>query len=151
MCDAKAYLGRIELYDAHINNRLTDLAELQTLVTKITSTISPVCVSGSGNKDRLGDAVAKIIDMQDEINQKIDKFIELKKEISALIEQIQDADQVKVLHMRYFEYMPWEQIACEMNYSYRNVCYIHGKALQAVDALLNGGGNNGKGQNVRTQ
>ena len=136
MCDAKAYLGQIELYDAHINNRLSDLAELQSLVTKITATISPVCVSGSGNKDRLGDAIAKIIDMQDEINRKIDKYVDLKREISALLEQIQDADQVKVLHMRYFEYKPWEQIACEMNYSYRNVCYVHGKALQAVEAIL---------------
>lgn len=136
VCDAKVYLGQIELYDAHINNRLSDLAELQSLVTKITATISPVCVSGSGNKDRLGDAIAKIIDMQDEINRKIDKYVDLKREISALLEQIQDADQVKVLHMRYFEYKPWEQIACEMNYSYRNVCYVHGKALQAVEAIL---------------
>jgi DNA-directed RNA polymerase specialized sigma subunit len=45
---------------------------------------------------------------------------------------------VKVLHKRYFEYKPWEQIACEMGYSYRNVCYIHGKALQAFEALMEG-------------
>lgn len=141
MCDAKAYLRKIELFDANINNRISDLQELKSLVTKITATISTVCVSGSGNQDRLGDAVAKIVDMQDEINLKIDKYIALKKEISELLEQIQDSDQVKVLHKRYFEYKAWEQIACEMNYSYRNVCYIHGKALQAVEALLNGGEN----------
>lgn len=140
MCDAKDYLRKIELFDANINNRISDLQELKSLVTKITATISPVCVSGSGNQDRLGDAVAKIVDMQDEINRKIDKYIALKKEISAMLEQIQDPDQVKVLHMRYFEYKSWEQIAFEMNYSYRNVCYIHGKALQAVEALLAGKG-----------
>lgn len=141
MGDAKAYLRKIELFDANINNRISDLQELKSLVTKITATISPVCVSGSGNQDRLGDAVAKIVDMQDEINLKIDKYIALKKEISELLEQIQDSDQVKVLHKRYFEYKAWEEIACEMNYSYRNVCYIHGKALQTVGALLNGGEN----------
>jgi DNA-directed RNA polymerase specialized sigma subunit len=95
-------------------------------------------VSGSGNQDKLGDSVAKIVDLQDEINQKIDKYVDLKREISALLEQIPDPDQVKVLHKRYFEYKPWEQIACEMNYSYRNVCYIHGKALQAFEALMEG-------------
>lgn len=141
MCDAKAYLRKIELLDAHINNRISDLHELKSLVTKITATISQVCVSGSGGQDRLGDAVAKIVDLQDEINRKIDKYVDLKRKISSLLEQIQDPDQVKVLHKRYFEYKPWEQIACEMNYSYRNVCYIHGKALQAFEAVMEGDGN----------
>lgn len=138
MCDAKSFLRKIELLDAHINNRINDLHELKSLVTKITSTISQVCVSGSGNQDKLGDSVAKIVDLQDEINQKIDKYVDLKREVSTLLEQIEDPDQVKVLHKRYFEYKPWEQIACEMNYSYRNVCYIHGKALQAFEALMEG-------------
>lgn len=140
MCDAKAYLRRIELLDAHINNKLNDLAALRSMVTKITATITPVAVSGSGNQDKLGDAIAKIVDLQDEINQKIDKFVDAKKEVSAVFEKLQEPDHVKVLHKRYIEFKPWEQIACEMKYSYRNVCYIHGKALQAVEAILKDGG-----------
>jgi len=145
MCDAKAYLRKIELLDAHINNKLNDLHTLRTLVTKITATISPVAVSGTGNQDKLGDAVAKIVDLQEEINQKIDRYVDLKREISAVLEQVQDPDQVKVLHKRYFEYKPWERIACEMNYSFRNVCYIHGKALQAVEAIMEGGADDVEG------
>lgn len=136
MCDAKAYLRRIELLDAHINNKLNDLATLRTMVTKITATITPVAVSGSGNQDKLGDAVAKIIDLQNEINQKIDMFVDSKREVSAVLEKLQEPEHVKVLHKRYVEYKPWEQIACEMCCTYRNVCYIHGKALQEVEALL---------------
>ena len=138
MCDAKAYLRSIELLDTHINNRINDLHELTSLATKITATISLVSVAGSGSQDKLGDSVAKIIDLQDEINRKIDKYIDLKREISSILEQLEDPDHVKVLHKRYFEYKPWEQIACEMNFSYRNICYIHGKALQAVEALMEG-------------
>lgn len=144
MCDAKAYLRRIELLDAHITNKLNDLATLRTMVTKITATITPVAVAGSGNQDKLGDAVAKIIDLQDEINRKIDKFINAKKEVSAVLEKLQEPDHVKVLHKRYIEYKPFEQIACEMCCTYRNVCYIHGKALQEVGALLE----DGKGKGV---
>lgn len=143
MCDAKAYLRRIELLDAHITNKLNDLATLRTMVTKITATITPVAVSGSGNQDKLGDAVAKIIDLQDEINRKIDKFIDSKREVSAVLEKLQEPDHVKVLHKRYIEYKPFEQIACEMCCTYRNVCYIHGKALQEVGALLECGKDKG--------
>lgn len=136
MRDAKSYLRKIELLDAHINNKLNDLATLRTMVTKITATITPVAVSGSGNQDKLGDAVAKIVDLQDEINQQIDRFVDAKMEVSAVLEKLQEPDHVKVLHKRYIEYKPFEQIACEMHCTYRNVCYIHGKALQEVGALL---------------
>lgn len=136
MCDAKAYLRKIELMDAHINNKLNDLFALRTMVTKITSTISPVVASGTGSQDKLGDAIAKIVDLQNEINKDIDKYVDAKREVSAVLDKLQDPDHVKVLHKRYIEYKPWEQIACEMNFTYRNVCYIHGKALQAVEALL---------------
>ena len=145
MIDAKAYLRKIELLDAHINNKLNDLHSLKTMVTKITATITPVAVSGTGSQDKLGDAVARIVDLQEEINQKIDRFVDMKREISLVLEKVQDPDQVKVLHKRYFEYKPWERIACEMNFSFRNVCYIHGKGLQAVQEILEGGADDGKG------
>ena len=145
MCDAKAYLRKIELLDTHINNKLNDLHTLRTMVTKITATISPVAVSGSGSHDKLGDAIAKIVDLQEEINQKIDRYVDMKREISAVLEQMQDPDQVKVLHKRYFEYKPLERIACEMGYTFRNVCYIHGKALLAVETLLKGCEDDGEG------
>ena len=140
MCDAKAYLRKIELADVHINNKLKDLDNLWTKATNITATISQVCVSGSGNQDKVGDSAAKIADLQEEINRKIDNYVDMIREVSTVLEQIQDPDQVNVLHKRYFEYKPLEQIACEMNYSYRNVCYIHGRALQTIEALLAGKG-----------
>lgn len=145
MIDSKAYLRKIELLDAHINNKLNDLHSLKTMVTKITATITPVAVSGTGNQDKLGDAVARIVDLQEEINQKIDRFVDMKREISLVLEKVKDPDQVKVLHKRYFEYKPWERIACEMNCTFRNVCYIHGKGLQAVQEILESGDDNGKG------
>ncbi len=144
MCDAKAYLRKIELLDARINNKLSDLHALRTLTTKITATISPVAVSSSGSQDRLGNAVAKIVDLQEEINRDIDAYVDLKKEVASILENIQDADQLNVLYKRYVEYKPWEQIACEMNFTYRNVCYIHGKALQAVDVILKEGVEDGR-------
>ena len=136
MKDVKAYLHRIELYDAHINNKIQEINNLRSLATKITAAMDQVPVSGSGNQDKLGDAVARIVDLQVEVNAKVDAYVDLKRQVGDVLEHLQDADQVKVLHKRYFEYKPWEQIACEMNCSFRNVCYIHGKALQAVGEIL---------------
>lgn len=138
LSNAKDYLRQVKLLDVRIDTRLRDLYHLKDMVYKITATLSPVPSGGSGSLDRLGDSVAKIVDLQDEINRDVDRFVDLKKDIMALTEGLTDADQVNVLHKRYFEYKHWEEIACEMHMSYRNVCYIHGKALLAVTELMKG-------------
>jgi DNA-directed RNA polymerase specialized sigma subunit len=91
---------------------------------------------GGGNQDKLGNIVAKIVDLENEINEAVDAYIDEQREISRMLEKLEDADQVAVLHKRYFEYMPWEQIACDMHMTYRNVCYIHGRALQEMERLV---------------
>ena len=133
---AKAYLQQVRLYDAHINNKLDELSQLKDMVYHITPILREDRVSGGGGQDRLGNTVAKIVDLEAEINRAVDAFIDKKREVSKTIEQIQNPDQVQVLHKRYFEYMTWEQIACDMHMTYRNVCYIHGRALQAVAEVI---------------
>lgn len=139
MMGAKEYLEQVKLFDAHINNKLDELERLKALVMKVTSTWKGDVVSGGGNQDKLGDAVARIVDLQHEVNQAIDDYIDKQKEIGAILDQIKDPDQLRVLYKRYFDGLTWEQIACDMHMTYRNVCYIHGRALQAVGRLLGDG------------
>ena len=139
MTDAKAYLQQVKLYDTHINNKLEELSRLKALSTQITSTIKDVPAFGGGSQDKLGDIVAKIVDLENEINEAVDAYIDKQREIGRLLERLEDADQVAVLHKRYFEYMPWEQIALEMHMTYRNVCYIHGRALQEMERMVQHG------------
>lgn len=133
---AKEYLQQVKLCDVHVNNNLEELSKLKDMVYHITSTLRGDVVSGSGSQDKLGDAVAKIVDLEAEINEAVDAYVDKKREVSKTIERIKDPDQVQVLHKRYFEYLTWEQIACEMHMTYRNVCYIHGRALQAMAELI---------------
>ena len=134
----KEYLLRVKVCDTHINNLMEELETLKEMVTKVTSTMKDSAVSGGGNKDKIGNAVAKIVDLQREINEAIDEYVDKKREVMATIEKVEDANQLAVLHKRYIQYKPWEQIACEMNFTYRNVCYIHGRALQKVSDLIKG-------------
>lgn len=131
------YLKQVELCDRNITNKLEELSHLKSMVLKVTATWKQdVTSGGTGNQDKLGDAVSKIVDLENEINQEIDTYVDKLQEVSALIQKIQDPDQLAVLHKRYFLYHTWEQIAYDMSMTYRNVCYIHGKALQAVEELM---------------
>lgn len=137
--EAKEYLEQIQLCDKHINNKIEELSRLNSLALKVTSSMKQVAVFGSGSQDKVGDAVSRIIDLQREINEDIDRYCDMKTERRKLIEQIKDPDQLDVLSKKYLLYESLEQIACEMGFTYRNVCYIHGRALQAVSELMKGG------------
>lgn len=132
------YLLQVKLCDAHINNKLEELAQLKALATKVTSTLKQDAVSGDGFGDKVGDVVSRIIDMQNEINAAIDEYVDKKKEVKRIIEQVTNPDQLNVLLKCYILHESLEQIACELGYSYRNICYIHGRALQAVAAVMEG-------------
>ena len=135
---AQEFLLQVKLCDKHIDNKIEDLAHLKALTKKITSAWGTEPVSGSRSQDKLGDAIAKIVDMEQEINDAVDKYVDKKNEVRALLEKVTDADQLDLLYKVYFQYETLEQVSCEMNMSYRNACYIHGRALQTVEALLKG-------------
>lgn len=135
--DAKTYLQKIRLYDVQIDNKLEELARLRAMSTKVTSTLSGDVVSGSRSQDKLGNTVAKIMALEADVDRRVDALCDLKHTAMEIIDRLQNPNHIEVLHKRYFQYKSLEQISVDMGYSYRNVCYIHGKALQAMTALMN--------------
>lgn len=137
MSDVKEFLQQVKLCDAHINNKLEELAHLKDLTVRITATLKQDVVSGGGNHDKIGDAVAKIIDLENEINQAVDEFVDKKREVSKVIEQVTEAEYLTILYRHYFfPYESFEKIACDMGYAYRHVTRLHGYALQMVEKIM---------------
>ena len=136
MSEAKEYLQKIRWYDALIDSKLEELTMLECMATKITPTLNDIGGSGGGVKDKIGDAAAKIVDLRTAINKDIDDFVALKREASDLLKQVKNPEYYKVLHKRYFQYKGLEQIAAEMNYSWRWTRKLNGRALQAFGEVL---------------
>lgn len=137
MTDAKAYLKRIRLYDAHINNKMEELERLRAMVTKITLTLRDDAGGGSRSQDKLGDAVSRMVDLQAELNAEIDRYVDSKAEICNALNKIQNRRYFEVLHKRYVLFKTWQQIADEMGYAdVRNVYRLHGRALLAFNRIL---------------
>lgn len=139
MSNAKEYLQKIRLYDSRINNSLEELSDLEEMVTRITPVLKQDVVSSSGNQDKLGDTVAKICDLKAQINRDIDSYIDLKREAIEKLKRITRPEYYDVLYKRYVELKKWEQIALEMNYGYRNVTKLNGRALQAFEKVMDEG------------
>lgn len=132
---AKEYLQQIRKADIMINYKQQQLDELRSLATSITSAMNPDKVQSSCVSDKVGDAVAKIVDLQNEINRDIDKLVDLKKEVMKVIDKL-DATSLELIYSRYFEFKTWEQIVCQMNYSCQWIWKLHGEALKKVSKLM---------------
>lgn len=126
---AKEHLLQVKRADAVIANRQSELENLRELSTSISCSNEGEKVQKTLDTDKISSLIAKIVDIQHEINDSIDDYIDLKHKIASEINGLGVGDHTKVLFKRYIEYKSWELIAVEMNFSIRHIYNLHGTAL----------------------
>ena len=127
---AKIYLSQAYRLDQRINSKLEQIVSLRELATKATSTLSDMPTSGTRNLQSMEGAIAKMIDLEAEINSDIDELVDLKRGIVNLIKQVQNTEYQTLLELRYLCFKTWEQIAVDMGYDLRYVHKLHLRALK---------------------
>ena len=133
---AKEYLSQAYRLDQRINSKIEQISSLNELATKCTAALNGMPGSSDHGKSTMSDAIIKIIELQEEINNDIDKLVDLKREIVRLIKAVEDSDLQTLLELRYLCFKTWEEIAVEMNYSNKWVRIKHSNALNAVAAEM---------------
>ena len=128
----KEYLSQAYRIDQRINSKLEQVQSLRELAVKATSTLSDTYSSGNSNKQKMEGVIVKIIDLEIEIDEEIDKLIDLKQEIVSLIKQVKNPEYQTLLELRYLCFRTWEQIAVEMSYDLSWVHRLHKKALGKI-------------------
>ena len=128
----KEYLSQAKFLDQRINNKIQQVAALNNLATKVTSTLTGMPHNPSHATSTMEETINKIIDFQAEINRDIDRLVDLKQEITATIKAVGNNEYQTILEKRYLCFLSWEKIAVDMGYSIRNVQILHGKALASV-------------------
>lgn len=133
---AKEYLQQVQMLDNLIECQLEELERLKQMLTRVSPVLDREVGTGGGYNDKIASGVAKIVDMQESINRNVDAYAERKDEAMRLLQKMHHPEYVKVLHKRYFLRKTWEEIAAEMQYSYRGACYVHGRALQEFEGVM---------------
>jgi Sigma-70, region 4. len=123
---AKEYLQRYLDTDREINCRLDEIRHLRDLSTKTTQAFLPE------EKQSTASLVAKIVDMEKEVDAAVDLLIEIKHEIEETIRALPDHRYREVLLLRYINGKLWREIADELSYSDRNLTYLHNQALKEI-------------------
>lgn len=127
---AKEYLQEIRKFDRYIEQKQIEYDSLYRLrggARAIDYSKDKVQTSPDGQGfTRISD---RLIDLQSEINEAVDRFCQITHDRIEQIQQLSKVEYSEILFKRYVEYKSLEQIAYEMNYTYKYICQLHGEAL----------------------
>ena len=125
------WLTRFRKSEAELNRLYDEQARWRAKAEKVTQRISPM-PPGAPSGNRVQDAVEKIGEVESHINHEIMEQCKERDEIASTIAEVPDETMRLLLRLRYIDGMTFEQIAVKMNYSWRWVIALHGRALQSV-------------------
>jgi len=87
---------------------------------------------GQAGQWHSGGETEAIVQLQQELDRRIDAAAKYELEAMRLIDALEDTGQRDVLRYRYLNGLGWKEIAVRMKYSQDWVKHVHGKALKAL-------------------
>lgn len=127
----KEYLSQIQRMNDTIKNKIAEIEQLKAIATNATVKSNGERVQSSGDKDKIGSAVADIVDTENELRTVIAK----RRAIIKQIESIQNSDYYNILTKRYVLGKFFKEISADQHKTVRHVGRIHDKALREFEKM----------------
>lgn len=128
---AKEYLSQYRTLDDSINAKLAQVEELRRKAQSVGGG-NGTGAHGTQPHNRVGEITERLVDLEREINEEIDRSVDVQREIRAAIAAVPEERLRTLLEYKYINGCTLEQIAVRMDYSYPQICRLHGKALMVV-------------------
>lgn len=127
----KEYLSQIVRFDRMIENRKMEIEQLRSIATSTTIPPKDVNVKSSSDKDKMGNTVVKIVELEKETSVIISK----RSKILRQIENVPDAKMYEVLYQKFVDNKPNKEIKLENITSVRRVQQILNDALTKFESM----------------
>lgn len=132
---AQQYLEQADKLEALIQNKQIEKAQWKDIALNITGRYEGERVQSSGGKQKMSDAVHRMIEIEKEIDSLIDRQIDARLEIIRTIEQLKTTEY-DLLHKIYIQHMTFKEVAAAKEKSVSWATTVHGRALQSLQKIL---------------
>ena len=132
--NALDFLQQAYMLEQQIQTKLTQISALRSLAETMRSYTGNEPVSHSRNVTSLEDSVIKILEQ--ELNNEIDRMVDLKREIQDVISEVKDLNYRLVLEKRHLCFESFPRIGEEMGHTDRWAQQKHMAALRVVQQIL---------------
>ena len=134
--NALVFLQQAYMLEQQIQTKLTQISALRSLAETMRSYTGNEPVSHSRNVTSLEDSVIKILEQEQELNNEIDRMVDLKREIQDVISEVKDLNYRLVLEKRHLCFESFPRIGEEMGHTDRWAQQKHMAALRVVQQIL---------------
>lgn len=129
---AKEYLSEVQRNESVIEHKREKLKEYRHAATSVSSArMNPAKAQVSSPADRIGDIMAKIVDLESEIGKDIVDAAYKRHEVINRIHNLDNPLYMQVLFRRYIQGKGMDDIRKDMKKSYNYILKLHGQALDA--------------------
>jgi len=133
---AKDYFMNIRRLNASVKAKAEKIEQIRSQITSIGCIdYSKDIVEGGANQDSIGECIAKLVDLENELSKQIKELCELQAEAIQRIDAMPYADYRLILTLRFVNGYTWERCAVDMGFSYQWVQELCKRALVQFDEL----------------
>lgn len=125
----REYLSQIRRYDKMIANKREEILNLRSMVYGISAPMGGDRVQSSGDKDKLGSFMSKIVDTEREMEALVSKRWGIVQEI----ESLDDTDEYNVLAKKYILQKSIKEIGIEEHESDRHTLRLVSRAINSFE------------------
>ena len=131
------FLSEYKKINAIIENKIIERDQWRQIALGVTpgNKENADKIQAAGNPQKMADAIGRYVDIEKEIDEQIDRFVDRKNDIVAVIEQL-PVDEYNVLHMIYIQGLLLYEVAFELKKSYSWTKAKHSKGLSDVEKIL---------------
>ena len=133
---AKEYLKQYLKIEESIKQKQAEINHYESVAVSIAQTCSGVGGNPNGGSDKVGQTVAIVLDLKNDIAAEVERLVDKQREIESSIEKINDRRLEVVLKYKYINGATYEQIADQMGYSYKQIYRLHRYALKKLQNVL---------------
>ena len=130
----KEWLNRGYKLDDEINSLLKEQQEAFSKAIGVNYSATEKVQTSKRNTSE--DRLINYASYSELIDNRVDELYAVKQEILQVINKVNDSVLRTLLIKRYINFQTWEEIACGMNYSYRQICRLHSKALSKIRDVI---------------
>ena len=134
---AQVFLESFEMNKVKMECKLEERGFWHDLSLCITGQMGGERVQSSGAKDKMAQARAVCADMEDDILSAVQTLASNSKEVTGVLDQLDNPTEYKVLHQKYMQFKDFNTIAANFNSDYTWATTCHGRALKSVEKILN--------------
>lgn len=127
---AKEFLQQAYFAQQEVDLKLEQIARLESLATRTTSTIKFAPNSSDTANSKIEKAVIEMQGQKERLADEVTELLKIMDRVSTAIAKIKNPSEKRILKYRYLCFLSWNQISVLTKMSTSNIFKLHNLALQ---------------------